>query len=224
MVYRLPYPYHIWDHKTTEESHMTHLGTVKNLKGLLFSLFAGTFGLFSCQETYQPKERGYPRFDLPKPHYVAYDQNHPYSFEVSDQAVVYKDSNRLAEEHWVNIKYPALAAEVQLTYKDIGGDMKMLNEYIEDSRTLINKHNIKAYGIEESRMRTAAGQTAYVFALTGQVPTQFQFYTTDSSRNFLRGALYFRTATANDSLAPAIRYISNDMVHLLNTLKWKNDR
>jgi hypothetical protein len=29
---------------------------------------------------------------------------------------------------------------------------------------------------------------------------------------------------ANDSLAPAIRYISNDMVHLLNTLKWKDVR
>jgi gliding motility-associated lipoprotein GldD len=109
-----------------------------------------------------------------------------------------------------------------LTYKDLGGDMKLLNEYIEDSRKLINKHNVKAYGIEETKMKTASGQEAFIFSLTGQVPTQFQFYTTDSSRNFIRGALYFQTATANDSLAPAIKYISQDMLHLINTLKWKN--
>jgi len=191
--------------------------------GTLFFLFVtAAFFCSSCQETFQPKERGYPRFDLPKPKYVLFDQGHPFQFEVSDQAIAYTDSARLAEKHWVNIKYPALAAEVQLTYKDIGGDMKLLNEYIEDSRTLINKHNVKAYGIEETKMKTANGQVAFVFSLTGQVPTQFQFYTTDSSRNFIRGALYFQTATENDSLAPAIKYISHDMLHLLNTLKWKN--
>jgi hypothetical protein len=37
----------------------------------------------------------------------------------------------------------------------------------------------------------------------------------------LRGALYFRTATANDSLAPVIEYIKADMIHLLNTLEWE---
>ena len=122
----------------------------------------------------------------------------------------------------MNIKYPTLGAEVQLTYKNLAGDQKMRNEYIEDSRKLINKHNVKAYGIEETKITTASGLQAFVFSLTGQVPTQFQFYTTDSTRHFLRGALYFQTATENDSLAPAIKYISQDMIHLLNTLKWKN--
>ena len=178
----------------------------------------------ACTQTYQPKEHGFPRMELPTPVYRPLQENHPYSFEVSKWAIAYPDSGRLAQPHWLNIKYPFLSAEVQLTYADIKGDMKLLNEYIEDARTLINKHNIKAYGIEETKMRTAAGQTAHVFSLTGQVPTQFQFYTTDSSRHFLRGALYFRTATENDSLAPAIRYISQDMLHLLNTLRWKNGK
>ncbi len=202
---------------------MTVRKNLKKTSYLPFLVAVLLFGLVSCQESYSPKERGYPRFDLPKPRYVLYNERHPYQFEVSDQALVYRDSSRLAEAHWVNIKYPALSAEVQLTYKNVNGNQKMLNEYIEDARTLINKHNIKAYGIEENKMRTASGHLAYVFSLTGQVPTQFQFYTTDSSTHFLRGALYFRTATENDSLAPAIRYISNDMLHLLNTLKWKDE-
>lgn len=186
-------------------------------------LFVLSFFLESCEESHRPRERAYPRFDLPAPQYQLYDQDHPFTFEVSNQALVYNDTDRLSEPHWVNIRYPALEAEVQLTYKNINGNMKLLNEHIEDARTLINKHNIKAYGIEESKIHTAAGRDAFVFSLSGQVPTQFQFYTTDSSRHFLRGALYFRIATANDSLAPAIRYISKDMVHLLNTLKWKDD-
>jgi gliding motility-associated lipoprotein GldD len=190
---------------------------------LKLTAFSLLIVLISCRESYRPRERAYPRFDLPEPRYHVYDENHPFLFEASDFAIVYNDSDRLTEPHWVNIKYPGLKAEVQLTYKALNGDMKLLNEHIEDARKLTNKHNIKAYGIEESKIRTAAGQDAYVFALTGQVPTQFQFYTTDSSRHFLRGALYFRIATANDSLAPAIRYISQDMIHLLNTLKWKDD-
>ena len=186
-------------------------------------LFVLSFFLESCEQSHRPRERAYPRFDLPAPKYRLYDDKHPFTFEVSDQAVVYNDTDKLSEPHWVNIRYPALEAEVQLTYKNINGNMKLLNEHIEDARTLINKHNIKAYGIEETKIHTAAGRDAFVFSLSGQVPTQFQFYTTDSSQNFLRGALYFRIATANDSLAPAIRYISQDMVHLLNTLKWKDD-
>lgn len=178
--------------------------------------------LSACQQTYIPKEHGFPRIDMPDPVYVPYDQDHPFRFEISKYAMAYNDTERLAEPHWVNIRYPSLGAEVQLTYKNFKGNIALLNEHIEDARKLVNKHNIKAYGIEETSIKTAQGQRAYLFALTGQVPTQFQFYTTDSLQHYLRGALYFRTATHNDSLAPAIKYISNDMLHLVSTLQWKN--
>jgi gliding motility-associated lipoprotein GldD len=57
--------------------------------------------------------------------------------------------------------------------------------------------------------------------LEGDVPSQFQFTVTDSAKNFLRGALYFNTKVANDSLAPAIEYMKMDMMHLINTLEWR---
>jgi gliding motility-associated lipoprotein GldD len=59
-----------------------------------------------------------------------------------------------------------------------------------------------------------------IFELEGEVPSQFQFYVTDSTKHFLRGALYFRTATKNDSLKPIIDFIKKDVIHLLNTVKW----
>jgi gliding motility-associated lipoprotein GldD len=57
--------------------------------------------------------------------------------------------------------------------------------------------------------------------LEGEVPSQFQVTVTDSSKNFLRAALYFNTKVANDSLQPAIDYMKKDMMHLINTLEWK---
>ena len=80
---------------------------------------------------------------------------------------------------------------------------------------------IKAYAIEESVVRTPMGKTAVIAELEGEVPSQFQFFITDSTDNFIRGALYFRTSTKNDSLAPAIEYMKIDAMHLINTLEWK---
>ena len=97
----------------------------------------------------------------------------------------------------------------------------MLQALIGDARKLTSKHEVKASGIREQVFTTNTGLTADVFDLSGEVPSQFQFYVTDSSRHFLRGALYFRTAVANDSLRPVIDFIRADAVHLLNTLTFE---
>ena len=48
-----------------------------------------------------------------------------------------------------------------------------------------------------------------------------QFWLTDSSRHFLRGALYLNHTPNNDSLAPVIDYIQTDIEHLVETLRWR---
>ncbi|MBF9255220.1 gliding motility lipoprotein GldD [Pontibacter sp. 172403-2] len=176
----------------------------------------------ACSAEYTPKPKGYNRIDLPPAAYQPLPDQHPYTFEYSKYAKIRPDSSGIAQPHWINIIYPSLGANVQLTYKSIGHSDKMLNDLIEDSRKLTSKHQIKAYSIEESEIKTPAGDIASVFELTGEVPSQFQFYVTDSTEHFLRGALYFKTATANDSLAPVIEYVKKDIVHLLNTLEWKD--
>ena len=75
--------------------------------------------------------------------------------------------------------------------------------------------------INENIVITPSGKTAVIAELEGEVPSQLQFFITDSTKNFLRGALYFRTSIKNDSLAPAIEYLKIDIIHLLNTLEWK---
>ena len=185
----------------------------------LFCLFLIPF-LFSCEPEYTPKPKGYNRIDLPKAKYQPLKEKHPYFFEYSAYAKILHDSSRISEPHWINVYYPAHQANVQLTYKALNNDKKAFNSLVEDARKLTSKHQIKAYSIDEAQIKTPKGLTAFVFELSGEVPSQFQFYVSDSTQHFLRGALYFRTATANDSLAPVIEYIKKDVIHMLNTLEW----
>jgi len=178
-------------------------------------------GITACQEEFTPKPKGYNRIDLPTPKYHIIQENHPYTFEYSVYSKILKDSSRLALPHWINVFYPKYQANIQLTYRPLNNDPKTLNALLEDARTLTIKHQIKAEAIEEGIIKTRKGLRVSVAELSGEVPSQFQFYVTDSTQHFFRGALYFRTATANDSLAPVIDYIKKDIIHLLNTLEFK---
>lgn len=170
---------------------------------------------------YIPKPKGYPRIDLPPHQYVALEPTHPYQFEINKIARVLPDTFARAEPHWIFINYPAFHASVQLTYKPVLNDPERLKAMLKDSYKLTGKHKIKATAIREQVQKLPSGLYANVIELEGEVPSQVQFITTDTTRHFLRGALYFNTATANDSLAPVIQYIQKDIFHLLNTLKWR---
>ena len=63
-------------------------------------------------------------------------------------------------------------------------------------------------------------QHAVLFEIKGEVASPYQFITTDSTRNFLRAALYLDNPAANDSIMPVIEYLKNDVNHILNTLVW----
>ncbi len=184
--------------------------------------------LISCKskptenQEYTPKPKGYNRVDLPKHAYQELTENHPYSFEYSRAANIKPDTFARAEPHWIFVEYPQFKANIQLTYKPILGDKNRLQLMINDARKLSYKHNVKAFSIQEKIFTAPSGNKANIIDLEGEVPSQVQFFMTDSSKHFLRGALYFKTATQNDSLAPIIQYIRQDILHLVNTLKWKN--
>lgn len=170
-----------------------------------------------------PKPNGYPRIILPEHEYSVLPDTFPYTFEFSKHATIVEDTSWIDERYWITIHYPPSMgdADIQLTYKPVNNNRQLLREYLNDAYTLTAKHQVKAYAIEESILKTPKGYTAVVAELVGQVPSQFQFYTTDSIHHFLRGALYFNTALHNDSLAPVIDFIKKDIIHLLNTLEWK---
>lgn len=177
--------------------------------------------LASCSTDFKPKPKGFNRLVLPAQEYQASPDSLPYQFEYSKHARLLRDSSWISERHWVEIYYPELKANIHITYKRLNNREEFLKELLDDAYNLTSKQQIKASAIDELITTTPSGKTAVIAEIAGEVPSQFQFTMTDSSKNFLRGALYFNTKVQNDSLAPAIDFMKKETMHFINTLDWR---
>ena len=189
---------------------------------LLPFFYLGTLCFLACDSNYIPKPKGFNRIDLPEHSYQNTPDTLPYSFQFSKSAMLEPHRSNFGDHTWVDIKYYDLGGEIQITYLPIENGEEDLVNMVNDAFRLISKHQVKATGIERVEVKIDSSSSATIFRLEGEVPSQYQFFATDSTRNFLRGALYFKTSTKNDSLAPVIQFISEDIVHMVNTLRWSN--
>jgi len=178
--------------------------------------------LNSCdQNNYMPKPRGYFRIDLPEHEYRSFDTTFPYSFDYPVYANIVFDEYTQSEPYWLNVHYPQFDGKIHLSYKDL--ESTSLNDLLYDSREMVYKHAPKAIGIRESLVIDRENQIyGTVYSIEGKdVASPFQFYLTDSTKHFLRGALYFYTRPNNDSLEPVINFIVDDIDHMVGTMQWK---
>lgn len=197
------------------------------LKQIVFGCFFTAIILLftSCGSNNEtPKPRGYFRIDLPKKQYISFDTTYPYSFEYPIYAKIVPDTEIGVEPYWVNIDFPRFSGRINLSYKKV--TQKNLYQLFEDSRTFVNKHIPKSDGIVPEVVEDKK-QNVYglLYDIEGSgVASPFQFCLTDSVNHFIRGALYFNFAPNNDSLAPVISFIKEDIRHMVKTLKWKNKK
>ncbi len=203
---------------------------------LLFSI------VISCNNPYTPKPRGYFRIDFPERKYQSFDEpGYPYTFEYPVYARITKDSTLFDKNsdnpYWINVDYPQFSGRVYLSYKTIGGtsvykiktatgykDSLVRNTFDglkDEAYRMTYKHTFKASYIEDSVFITPNRVTGVYFSVGGNAATSKQFYVTDTSKHFLRGALYFDAAPNDDSLGVVNRFLQEDMKHLINTLRWK---
>ena len=185
--------------------------------------FATLVSLQSCNgDHYFPKPRGFFRIDLPAREYRSFDSTFPFRFEYPVYAKITFDEYTRREHYWLNIEYPAYKGKIHLSYKDVRSSG--LSSLIEDSRSMVYKHAPKAIGIKESIVTNRINKIyGTVYTIEGRdAASPFQFFVTDSTHHFLRGALYFYTTPNNDSLQPVINFIIDDIDHLIGTLEWKD--
>ncbi|MBL7970096.1 MAG: gliding motility lipoprotein GldD, partial [Prolixibacteraceae bacterium] len=144
----------------------------------------------------------------------------PYTFDIPGYSKMVPDNDRLAEPYWVNLKIPAHKAEVHLSYKKVNNNLEILTE---DSRALAYKHSIKADAIDE-KIFVNSEKKVYgtIYQIDGNAASPLQFYLTDSTRNFLRGALYIREVPNIDSLRPVIDFLTPDVIRLIESTEWKH--
>jgi gliding motility-associated lipoprotein GldD len=183
-----------------------------------------TIALFfsACSNSdYVPKPRGYYRIDLPEKAYKEYSSGCNYSFKIPVYAEVRNDSSRDSQPCWKNIVYPTLNGRIHLSYFKIE-NQKMLSSLIEDSRRLVFKHTVKAEGIQESKISNNQSKVYGLFYdIEGNAASSIQFFVTDSTNHFMRGALYFYAEPQADSIAPVLEFVKKDIMVMLESFKWK---
>jgi gliding motility-associated lipoprotein GldD len=158
------------------------------------------------------------RIDFPEKKYRLYDSVCPYRFEIPTYARMARDPHKGAEPCWLNVEFPAFRATLHLSYKAVNGNIA---QYIDDSHDFANRHQIKATGVEEAViLRDSARVYGLLFDIAGNTASSLQFYLTDSTRHFLRGALYFNSVPNADSLKMVVDYIREDVLHMVRTTEW----
>jgi gliding motility-associated lipoprotein GldD len=185
-----------------------------------------SYSFVSCNSTFTPKPKGYFKIDFPQHQYQQFNQQgYPYSFEYPAYANIVRDTTffeaKPENPYWINIDFPQFNARIYISYKEIG--VNTFDKLKEDAFKMTFKHSYKATSIDDSAMRTPSGVTGIFFNVGGNAATAKQFFVSDSVKHFLRGALYFDTAPNADSLGIVNQFLQTDMMHLINTLKWKNN-
>lgn len=178
----------------------------------------------ACNSTFTPKRKGYFKIDFPKHAYRVFDQpGYPYTFEYPVYANIVKDTTffetKPENPYWINIDFPRFNGKIYISYKEIGKND--LNKLINDAYNMTYKHSTKATEIVDSVMHTPSGVSGVFFSVGGNAATAKQFFVTDSTKHFLRGALYFDASPNEDSLSVVNNFLQVDMKHLINTFHWR---
>jgi gliding motility-associated lipoprotein GldD len=196
------------------------MGKVVNRLALAGLLCSSLFLLNSCSDDYTPKPRGFQRFEFPAKQYKVHQNDCGFSFEIPDYAVVLPDFTAEQQKCWFNVYYQPYNATLHISYDKVSSP-KELERLAEDARTLVYKHTIKADEIFETYIENKHLR-GMVYELSGNTATNFQFYVTDTVKSYMRGALYFNVQTDIDSVGPVLDYLKKDVLHMIETIKWKN--
>ena len=192
----------------------------------LIILYFITVIVSGCREIAVPKPRGHFRIDMPEHKYTIFNgqmekgDNLPFSFEYPEIGKLSFNEAYENEKGWFNIEFPAYRANLYLTYRDINHDF---NELMEQTYKMnVKNHISKADAISEKFFNDNNNKVyGILYDLKGNTATAVQFYMTDSTRHFLRGSLYFASEPDADSLEPVIGYFREDIIHLIETLRWQ---
>ncbi|MCU4173643.1 gliding motility lipoprotein GldD [Carboxylicivirga sp. N1Y90] len=188
---------------------------------LCFAICLVVFVSTSCRRHQAPKPRAYFRIEMPEKEYQSFQSAFPYTFSYPKYAEVIIDSSKNAEDYWLNLSFPQFNSQIHVSYKSIDDNFV---ELLEDSRRLAYKHTIKADAINELLFENKEHQVlSILYDIQGDAASPVQFLATDSVHHFLRGSLYFNSIPNKDSLAPVIDFIKEDMIHLIETIEWKNN-
>jgi gliding motility-associated lipoprotein GldD len=190
---------------------------------ILLILLIASYG---CRHVAVPKPRGHFRIDLPSRNYVQFNEkarknlNIPITFEYPAYGHLTFKGEHGSDPGWFDIEFPSYKAKIYLTYIDVKNDLDSL---LDQSYNLnVKNHVAKADAIKEKVFSNRENKVyGVLYDLKGNTASAVEFYVTDSLSHYLRGSLYFAAEPNADSLAPVIDFFREDIIHLIESLKWK---
>jgi gliding motility-associated lipoprotein GldD len=207
-----------------------NLGTMRILfRAFLFLEAAGFIFLVNTTSSllrtsdFIPKPPTYLRINLPD-HYYHNEQVACFVMLESADIFTLKNVNtdnkgQCAQE----IDLGPINGTLYLFYKAFNSP-DSLAQLINISNDFIDDHKIKADRIDFQQIIDPERRVfGTFFTLKGNVATNYQFYLTDSTSNFIRGEVLLNCKPNYDSLRPSLEYLKIDLLHLVNSLQWKKN-
>jgi gliding motility-associated lipoprotein GldD len=166
-----------------------------------------------------PKPYGYFNISLPAHEYHEIATFSEFAFSASVASVLQPVSDSIAGK-WFNLVYPKFNAVIYCCYLPV--TLQNFRKVAEDSYQFVYRHAIKADAIHQAVYdNEEAAVHAILYELKGNAATPLQFIVTDSVRHFFRGSLYFNQAPNQDSIAPVLAYLKEDIVTMISGFYWK---
>ncbi len=137
---------------------------------------------------------------------------------INDRSTFFDE--QLQNDCWFDLKYKDLNANVHFTYYPIGRE-HTYDALTNESFRMVYEHSSVASSIKEDPLLKDGRETGMSFYLRGPVASPYQFFLTDTTKHFLRAALYFDARPNPDSIAPVLNYIQADMDTLIKSLQWQ---
>jgi gliding motility-associated lipoprotein GldD len=165
-----------------------------------------------------PRPKGWPRVELPEHSYLQFhNEICPFTFEYPSYGVVERQK---PDSCWMDLYFERFECRFHLTYRRVEGSGKTIMDHNEEYRKLVFKHIQKVTQIKESALEGPNGKGIF-YELFGTVGVPAQFLFTDSS-HLVMASFYFDTAVRNDSLAPVINFMKQDLRHMAESIVWRN--
>lgn len=191
---------------------------IQSMKKISFLLWAFVLTFSGCQQEGAPKPYGYFRIETPEPVHQKTTFDCPFEFQINSAAIWQPHKENSC---WGDVYYPSIKARLQLTYKSFSNSTER-DLLLKEAQDLAFKHTVVADGIRErSFENTAHNVYGISYQMLGNAASNTQFYLTDSSQHFIRGALYFYSPPNADSLRPVNQYMMEEIAHLIETFRWK---
>lgn len=181
------------------------------------TLFVGC----NSADNYTPKPSTYYRISFPEKEYLKYDTACiPFVFEYPKYSEIKMKKND--GDVWFDVVVPSLNGVIFLSYKPLTSQNTLASEADIAHKTVSVHFNMASGVYEQSYTDNENKVYANSYTLKGKsIASTYQFWATDSVKHFVKGAFYINGNPNYDSLQPVYEFLHKDIMHLIETIRWK---